>query len=204
MRDVANQRHDEKLEARKGALEAELRSRFSGQDRATMLKQPILEAYDRYYGSFKKTYHVQLQLESIVFKGKSIPTVSTLVECMFMAEMNNLLLTAGHDLDALHLPLKIDVAHGGESYTLLRGTSQSPKSGDMMITDGQGIISSIVYGPDQRTQITAHTRNVAFTVYAPGGIEAETVEKHLDELRENVMVIASDAHVELQRIFSAR
>ncbi|GAI35107.1 unnamed protein product, partial [marine sediment metagenome] len=60
--------------------------------------------------------HVLLQLESIVFKNKSIPKVASLVEAMFMAEIKNLLLTAGHDLDAIDLPIKLDVSSGGEKY----------------------------------------------------------------------------------------
>ncbi len=98
-----------------------------------LLNHPILQAYDAYYRQFKKTYHVQLQLESILFKGKSIPSVAALVEAMFMAEVDSLLLTAGHDLDTLHLPLTLDAAQGAETYTLFRGEPQTPKAGDMMI-----------------------------------------------------------------------
>src|SRR5574341_1565707 len=158
MRGAANPAHHAELEKRKAALEDELRARFAGQDRAALLQHPVLQAYDAYYRRFKKTYHVQLQLESILFKGKSIPSVVALVEAMFMAEMNDLLLTAGHDLDSLQLPLTLDVAKGTESYVLLRGEAQTLKAGDMMISDSKRIISSIVYGPDQRTQITAQTR----------------------------------------------
>ena len=43
------------------------------------------------------------------------------------------------------------------------------KPGDMMICDARGIISSIVYGPDQRTRITPKTTRVLFTVYARPG-----------------------------------
>jgi hypothetical protein len=57
-----------------------------------------LKTYNNYYKKFKKTYHVLLQLESIVFKNKSIHKVASLVEVMFIAELKNLLLTAGHDL----------------------------------------------------------------------------------------------------------
>ena len=162
MREVINPPHHAELEKRKSALEEELRSRFAGQDRAALLSHPILQAYDAYYRQFKKTYHVQLQLESILFKGKSIPSVAALVEAMFMAEVDTMLLTAGHDLDALHLPLTLDAAQGTESYTLLRGELQIPKANDMMIRDGEGIISSIIYGPDQRTQITVQTRECNF------------------------------------------
>ena len=201
MRDVINPAHHAELEKHKTELEEGLRSQFSGRDRAAMSNLPILQAYNTYYRRFKKTYHVQLQLESIAWKGKSIPSVSALVEAMFMAEMKNMLLTAGHDLDILHLPLTLDVSKGTESYTLLRGDEQVLKAGDMMIGDGMGIVSSIVYGPDQRTQITDGTRNVVFTVYAPPGINGQTVAQHLQDIQEYVMVIAPQAQVELLKVY---
>jgi DNA/RNA-binding domain of Phe-tRNA-synthetase-like protein len=160
-----------------------------------------LQVYGEYYKRFKKTYHVQLQLESIVLKGKSIPTVASLVECMFMAEMKNMLLTAGHDLDKLQLPLTLDVTQGTESYTVMRGENQVVKAGDMMISDGLGIISNIIYGPDGRTQITESTRNVVFTVYVPAGIDEQTIMRHLQDMRDYVMVIAPDAQVELLHVY---
>ena len=105
MRAVSNPLHHAALESQKAALEQELRKQFSGHDRAAIASHPTLRAYAEYYRQFKKTYHIQLQLESIVLKGKSIPSVAALVEAMFMAEMKDWLLTAGHDLDTLHLPL---------------------------------------------------------------------------------------------------
>ena len=203
MRDVVNPAHHDGLEAQKKQLEEQLRSEFSGQDRAALLRHPILQAYSAYYRRFDKTYHVQLQLESIVLKGKAIPSVAALVECMFMAEMKNFLLTAGHDLDALQLPAVLDVAKGTEAYMLLRGQEQLPKAGDMMISDRAGVISSIVYGPDQRTQINPNTRNVMFTVYAPPGITDAAVRQHLEDIRENVRLIAPESKVEMLEAFGA-
>jgi DNA/RNA-binding domain of Phe-tRNA-synthetase-like protein len=121
MRAVSNPAHHPDLERRKAELEDQLRAQFSGHDRVAMASHPVLQAYDQYYRPFKKTYHIQLQLESIVLKGKAIPSVAALVESMFMAEMQDLLLTAGHDLDVLQLPLRLEVATGSENYTLLRG-----------------------------------------------------------------------------------
>jgi len=164
----------------------------------------VLQAYATYYRQFKKTYHVQLQLESLLFKEKSIPSVAALVEAMFMAEMNNMLLTAGHDLDTVHLPLTLDVAQGTESFILMRGFPQTPKVGDMMITDGEGIISNIIYGPDQRTQIRSQTTNVIFTVYAPSGIPEQVIEKHLLDIKDNVLLVSPDAQVEMLKVFGAR
>ncbi|HEX6033218.1 MAG TPA: phenylalanine--tRNA ligase beta subunit-related protein, partial [Anaerolineales bacterium] len=184
--------------------EEQLRAQFFGQDRAAIASHPVLQAYGKYYRQFKKTYHIQLQLESIVLKGKSIPGVAGLVESMFMAEMQDLLLTAGHDLDVLQLPLILDVANGTEQYTLLRGDEQTLKPDDMMIRDQTGVISSIIYGPDQRTQITPETRNAVFTVYAPQGIEEQTVKDHLLHIQENVLVFAPQAQVELLKIFKGK
>ncbi len=198
---VSNPSRHEGLDKQKAVLEEELRRRYAGQDRAALQANAILKAYDDHYRRFKKTYHVQLQLESILFKGKSIPAVAALVEAMFMAEMDTLLLTAGHDLDVIQAPLTLDVAQGSESYTLLHGEPQTPKAGDMMIRDREGIVSSIVYGPDQRTQINAATRNAVFTVYAPEGIAVPDIERHLAKIRENVQLVAPEARVGLMRIY---
>ena len=201
MRNASNPAHDIELEKRKTELEEQLRMQFAGQDRAAIASHPVLQVYGEYYKRFKKTYHVQLQLESIVLKGKSIPRVAALVESMFMAEVKNMPLTAGHDLDTLQLPLTLDVTTGDESYVLLRGENQTVKAGDMMISDGIGIISNIIYGPDQRTQITANTRNVVFTVYVPAGIAEAATLQHLHDMRENVILVAPQTQVELLEVY---
>ena len=166
-----------------------------------MKSLPVLEAYNAYYRQFKKTYHVQLQLESVVFKGKSIPSVAALVEAIFVAELKNLLLTAGHDLAAAQKPVRVDVAEGSERYIRLNGQEQQLKPGDMMIADAEGVISSVLYGPDQRTRITAGTKQVLFTVYAPPGIGEEAVRAHLEDIRDNVLLVAPQAQVETLKVY---
>lgn len=197
MRNVSNPAHHPELEKRKAELEEGLRAQFAGQDRAAIASHPVLQVYGKYYRRFKKTYHVQLQLESIVLKGKSIPSVASLVECMFMAEVKNMLLTAGHDLDKLGLPLTLDVTQGTECYTVMRGEEQTVKAGDMTISDQAGIISNIIYGPDQRTQISESTRNVVFTVYAPAGIDVQLITQHLEDMRDYARLVSPETIVEL-------
>jgi DNA/RNA-binding domain of Phe-tRNA-synthetase-like protein len=72
MREVDNPAVHAGLEGRKRELEQRLRARFAGGDQRTIATLPSIRAYDAYYRSFRKTYHVQHQLESIAFKGKSI------------------------------------------------------------------------------------------------------------------------------------
>jgi DNA/RNA-binding domain of Phe-tRNA-synthetase-like protein len=201
MRDVANPERHAALDKRKEELEAELRSRFSGYDRAALKALPTIQAYNAYYKQFKKTYHVQLQLESVVLKGKTIPSGAALVEAMFMAELKNLLLTAGHDLETLHKPVGIDVADGSERYVRINGQEQVLKLGDMMITDAQGIMSSVVYGPDRRTQIRPETSQVLFTVYAPPGIGQEAVHEHLRDIQANVLLVAPKAETASLQVY---
>jgi DNA/RNA-binding domain of Phe-tRNA-synthetase-like protein len=203
LRGVVNPPHHAGLARRKADLEARLRARFVASDRKALLALPELNAYDRYYKRFKKTYHIQLQLESVVFKGKSLPAVAALVEAMFMAELEDLLLTAGHDLDTLQLPLTLDAAKGDETYSLLRGVTQTLKSGDMYIRDGEGVISSVIYGPDRRTRIRSETKRAVFTAYAPAGISAAAVRTHLKHIRENVSCFAPNAAVDMLEVFVA-
>jgi hypothetical protein len=70
MHAVDNPASQPELERVKQRLEAQLRARFAGQDRHA-LESSTLAAYAAYYKRFKKTYHVQAQLESIVFKGRA-------------------------------------------------------------------------------------------------------------------------------------
>jgi DNA/RNA-binding domain of Phe-tRNA-synthetase-like protein len=196
MRDVTNPDSHAALDQRKRELESQLRSRFSEEGRAAIKALPVSQAYAAYYERFKKTYHVQLQLESVVLKGKSIPRVAALVEAMFMAELGNLLLTAGHDLDAVQAPIRLDMSIGNERYVLLNGQEQVLKPGDMMVADAQGVISDVIYGPDQRTRITSTTRRVLFVAYAPPGIGAEAVRRHLEDIQANVLLFAPQATAE--------
>ncbi len=203
LRGAANPAQHPALAARQEALEQRLRARYAGLDRAALLRDPVLQAYAAYYKAFRKTYHVQLQLESVVFKGKPLPRAATLVESMFMAELEHGLLTAGHDLARVALPATLDVAQGGETYVTLRGETAALKAGDMFIADRQGILSAILSGPDQRTQITPETRDVLFTVYVPPGIARQAVAAHLAAITENVQVVAPEAQVAISAIYPA-
>jgi DNA/RNA-binding domain of Phe-tRNA-synthetase-like protein len=203
MNHVANPSSHVQLEKRKEELEDELRLRYAGYDRAQLKALPAIAAYNAYYKSFKKTYHVQLQLEAVVFKGKSIPRVAALVEAMFMAELKNLLLTAGHDLDVVQPPIRIDVADGNECYTRLDGQEQELKANDMMIADTVSILSSILYGPDKRTRIKPETKRVLFTVYGPPGIGEADILRHLEDIRESALLIAPGAGVEQLAVYGA-
>ncbi len=191
------------LDQEKAALEKTLREQFGGYSRQELRALPAVEPYTAYYKRFKKTYHVLQQLESVALKGKPIPRTAALVEAMFMAELKNQLLTAGHDLDLVQGTAGVTVAEGDEVYTGIGGRALGVKANDMMITDGAGILSSIVYGPDERTKIGPETRCVLFTVYAPAGIEHKQLASHLRDLKAYTMLVSGQAAVLEERIVTA-
>jgi DNA/RNA-binding domain of Phe-tRNA-synthetase-like protein len=204
MEGVANPQSHPAFDEAKAEVEKRLRLRFAGCDRAALRNLPVLQAYSAYYKGFKKTYHVQLQLESILLKGKPIPTVAALVEVMFTAELEDLLLTAGHDLDLVQPPVKVDVATGHESYARINGQQQQLKAGDMFISDTQGVLSSIIYGPDHRTRITESTTRALFTTYVPAGIGREAVVEHLSKISNYARLISPTAAIEFLEVFGPR
>lgn len=203
MHDVANPASHPEIDRLRVELEIELRSRFAGGDRSTLAALPIIQAYSAYFKRSAKTYHVLLQLESVALKGRPIPRVAALVEAMFIAELKSLLLTAGHDLHAIRPPITLGVAKGDERYTLLNGREQVLKAGDMMMADGEGIISSVLSGPDQRTRIAPDTQRAIFAVYAPPGIGTPAVRQHLQDIQASVLLIAPGAHVQSLDVYGA-
>jgi len=186
------------LAQHKAELETHLRAGF--QDKP--IDNAILDTYTKYYKRFRKTYHVKLQLKSIIEKGRSIPDAQALVQAMFMAEMKNMLLTAGHDLDKLSLPLVLIVSRGDETYTLMRGSQQNLKPGDMYIRDTLGILSSVIYGPDKRSSIDPSTCNAVYTVYAPAGIPQQSVLDHLHDIADYVRIASPAAQINHLQTYS--
>ena len=200
---VDNGSPSERLTARKREIEARLREQYQGFTRQQFLALPVMAEYDRYYTRFNKTYHVQLQLESIVFKDKRLPDVSPAVDANFMAELETLILTAGHDGEKLRGPIVIDVSREGDQMTQMKGPSREIRPGDMIMRDAEGISCSIIYGQDARSPITSKTSRVLYVAYAPPGIAAGVVERHLRGIEEHLRLVSPALTVEQHRLLGA-
>ena len=190
MRDVANPTTHPALSRLADDLERDLRARYGGLDRAALRDVGALPAYAAYYKRFGQRYHVALQLESVVHKGRTIPRVAALVEAMFVAELRHLIVTAGHDLDALAPPVRLDVGTGEERYPTPGGAETAVKSGDMYTADAHGVLSAVITGPAARARITPGTTAALFVAYAPPGVAPDLVEAHLAAIEANVRLIA--------------
>ncbi len=192
-----------RLGDRKRETEALLRARYRGLTRQDFSALPVMSAYVRYYKRFGKTYHVQLQLESIVAKGKSLPDVTPLVDANFAAEVETLVLTAGHDAAKLRGAVSIDVARDGDQMTQMNGALKPLLAGDMIMRDANGVCCSIIYGQDNRSAISSETSRVLYVAYAPAGVGTEVVAAQLRKIEENVRLFAPTVVVEQHRVLSA-
>ncbi len=193
MRGVTNPASNDRLNDLASPLETDVRSRLGSADRETIRAIPPLPAYAAYYKRWGQRYHVAMQLESVAQKGKALPRVAALVEAMFIAELRNLLLTAGHDLDALELPVRLTVGTG-EPFIAPNGQETTVKPGDMVIADARGrVLSAIITGPSDVARIGPETTAALFYAYAPPGVDSGLVDAHLDEIERNVRLISPEA-----------
>ena len=197
---VDNAKPSPALEQEKRAIEERLHEKYAGFSRDDFLALPVMGAYHRYYRSFGYTYHVLLQLESVVLKGKSLPKVSPLVDANFAAELETLILTAGHDVAQLEAPIVIDVARNGDEITQMNGNRKHVPAGDMLMRDAQGVACAILRGQDNRSPISKATTHVLYVSYVPDGVTEEQVRAQLDAMEKLVRLFAPECIVEQSQI----
>jgi DNA/RNA-binding domain of Phe-tRNA-synthetase-like protein len=184
------------LQDQKRTVETRLRARYQGFGRKEFLALPVMAAYERYYKRFDKTYHVLLQLESIVLKGKNLPDVSPLVDANFSAEVETQILTAGHDADCLSGEIRMDVAGAGDLITRMSGAPKLIDTGDMLMRDAAGVCCTLLYGQDNRSPITPLTTHALYVSYAPAGVPAGLVQEHLERIVKNIGLFLPVVQVE--------
>ena len=184
------------LDRRRIELEEELRKAHGGLDRGGLRELPVMRAFEAHFRPRGKTYHVLAQLESVVHKGRSVPSRVCAVTAMFMAELKHGLVTAGHDLDLLAPPLRFAPSQGGERFVNLGGAEVTIPAGDMTCSHARGLLSSVLQGPDRDTPIGADTRNVLCTIYAPRGVPEGALEAQLADLAGYFKLFAPDGQLE--------
>ncbi len=200
---VDNTQKSSPLNKRKREIEAQLREKYGAFTRQELVALPVMSAYKKYYSRFKKTYHVQLQVESISQKGKKLPNVSPLVDANFIAEMETFILTAGHDVEKLQKPILIDISKEGDTITQMNGQHKPIRVGDMIMRDADGVSCSILYGQDNRSYISPETSHVLYVAYVPEGIPAEIAMAQLEKIEEYIWLFSPNVVLEQKRLLRA-
>lgn len=180
----------------------ELRGQYAHLDRTGLKTNFPVKAYVDYYKRFGHSYHLLAQLESVLKGKKTLDNESALLQAMFFSELDGMLLTAGHDFAKLELPLELKIATGTELYQSISSREVTAINGDIALCDGNGIISSILRGPDCKSRITPSTTEVLFSIYAPPGIDDDYIVKHLGKLEKIIRGFAPLSRTELLHVFS--
>jgi DNA/RNA-binding domain of Phe-tRNA-synthetase-like protein len=173
---VAGAQASPRLEREKRALEGSIR-----RNSVLLSEDGVIARYDRFFKKYEKDYPIKYQIQSIQ-KGRSIRSQSAVVEAMFMAELKNGFLTAAHDLAALKGQLITTVAQGGEEFTSINGKQHTLKRGDIVTSDEESVVSSVLYGPDQRTRITPGTRQVLYFSYFYFPVDPADIRRHNEDI----------------------
>ena len=79
------------------------------------------------------------------------------VDANFAAELETLILTAGHDVAQLEAPILIDVAREGDEITQMNGNRKNVPAGDMLMRDAGDVACTILRGQDNRSPISKAT-----------------------------------------------
>jgi DNA/RNA-binding domain of Phe-tRNA-synthetase-like protein len=125
-----------------------------------------------------------------------LPDVSPLVDANFAAEVETLILTAGHDVARLEEPVLIDIARKGDQITQMTGKLKDVPVGDMLMRDAGGVACTILRGQDNRSPISRATTHVLYVSYVPDGVSEEQVQAQLAAMGKHVRMFAPDCVVE--------
>jgi DNA/RNA-binding domain of Phe-tRNA-synthetase-like protein len=194
---INNQRNMKKhpdLEQAKRLLERNVKENYPAPK-----EDPVVQRYAEYFGRWGKTYPIEFQINSIK-KGRTFPQVSTHVDCMFMAELEDRILTSGHDRDAIQGRPVYDLADEGEEYVKLNGENQVLVKNDVVLRDDAGVLASVLYGPAARTSIKGGTVNPLYFAWCPVGIDRETVDLHLSSIVKYLKIVCGEDVESTRRI----
>jgi DNA/RNA-binding domain of Phe-tRNA-synthetase-like protein len=181
------------------AIEARLRGRFAV---GPVEHDPVAKAYVEYFRRYGNRYPVVHQAKTVL-SGQPVTSPSALVEAMFAAEVDSLVLTSGHDRQSLAGSLRVDVARAGDRYVKLNGKEQTLKPGDMVVRDDAGIIACVVYGPDFRTRLRPESTSALYGAWCPAGLTLDVARAHLEGLAVLIQTEWPDAVIEPPRLYSA-
>jgi len=196
IKNLENKIIDENLEFEKRILEERIRKEY-----VKFQEFEVIKKYNKFFKKFEKIYPISYQIKSIL-EGKSFPAQHTVVEAMFMAELKNMFLTVGHDLNLINGSLRTKLTNGSESYINIIGKEIKLKAFDIVTEDSSGIISSVLYGPDRRTMVTNKTRNYLFFSYFPYGENDEKIKNHFEDIVKYIRIFSNDFDRSNIEIFS--
>ncbi|MBF4693076.1 hypothetical protein [Fusibacter ferrireducens] len=147
--------------------------------RKQLKKKSPIDEYAEYYKRYGYSYPVLGQLESFLKGEKQLEEDIPLLKILLLTELESMLLMAGHDMNAIQMPLTLDRGPQDTEIEYVGISKRNQKIGinDFYIRDTEAVISSVLRGPDYRTRITESTQDALFIIY--GLYETNPLEEEL-------------------------
>lgn len=169
------------------------RARFPDYERKAVFGD---NPYMRYFRTFKKTYPVVLQFESVLFKGRPFPIEQPVTAVPFLMELTRGVLSGTHDLDRVQGTVELYLAEDKTPFLGMHDRELHTYPGDLCARDQGGIIFSEIAGTDGRTSARPESRHVFYPVFGTPDLPAAVLEDAMAQLVRYVGVLAPDAEVE--------
>ena len=171
---------------------AALRQEMAGYDRKAIFGD---NPYNRYFKKYKKTYPVLQQLESWLLKGRPFPSGNPINEVTFLTELRTQVLLGTHDIDRIRGQAELFRPTEKLPFPGMRGEEIHCYPGDVTARDQEGIILSLIAGPDERTHIRLDSTHIAFLFFAVPGVTETELSAVQDRLAGYARVLAPGAEL---------
>ena len=174
---------------------AALRQEMAGYDRRAVFGE---DPYVRYFKKYKKTYPVLQQLESYLLKGRPFPSGDPINEAAFLMELRTRALLGVHDADRIHGRAELFRSTEKLPFPGIRGEETHCYPGDVTGRDEEGIIFSLIAGPDARTCIRPDSVHVIYLVFGVPGVSPADIAGLQERLTDYVRILAPEAEITSQ------
>jgi hypothetical protein len=119
-----------------------------------------------------------------------------LVQALLLSEMTSGLLMGAQDAAAIKGDLLCELAEEGETFRGMRSEVRC-REGEIVLRDSEGIIASLLQGPDYRTRLNSDTRDVAFFVFSAPGIGSNDVQEGIEAVRTLFQPVSDEINAKL-------
>lgn len=136
--------------------------------------------YRDLFARFGATNPLERQIETALRDG--LKAKNPLVRTLVLTEVETGILMGIQDDETIVGDLRFAPANEGDSFAGMRSVVVC-RLGEPVLRDEEGIIASLIQGPDARTAITPHTRRLALLAFAPPEF-AETAGNALNTLSD--------------------
>src|SRR5512143_226709 len=118
-----------------------------------------IDRYDRFFNEWGYSCPLPNHFRRGIEMG--FPIVNLYIDTHLIAEMVHGILMAIQDLDRFQGGWKLDLAHEGETFQGVSGSTICCKEDEVVRRDGEGIVCALFQGPDFRTRVGPASKNIA-------------------------------------------